>query len=87
MDVVWLDVRMRAGLRGHFHPFTDVMCDAPDPLPAEPAGWQDWATAYLDAVAAKDGWQPGRYSYSVERRDEGGHALETYVRGQWDCLR
>jgi len=84
MDVVWLDVQMWTGLRGTFHPFTDVVCDAPDPQPAESGDWQHWASAYLGLVAQQDGWQPGRYHYSAERRDEGGHTLEVFARGLWE---
>lgn len=84
VDVVWLDVQMWTGLRGHFHPFLDVACDAPDPLPALEGDWQRWAGAYLEAVAAHESWQPGRYSYSAERRDDGGHTVEVFTRGQWD---
>jgi len=75
MEQVWLDVQMWTGLRGNFHPFTDVVCDAPDPLPDVVDDWQRWATAHLGAVAAQESWQPGRYSYSAEQRDDGGHAL------------
>lgn len=84
MDTVWLDVSMWTGLRGNFHPFTDVACDAPEPLPDESAAWQQWAVANLGAVAQRDGWQPGRYHYSAERRDEKGRTLVVLVRGHWE---
>lgn len=84
MDVVWLDLQMWTGLRGHLQPFTDVGCDAPDPPPHDTQGWQDWATAYLDVVARNEGWQPGRYHYTVERRDEQDHILQVFARGYWE---
>lgn len=84
MDQVWLDVRMWTGLRGNFHPFTDVVCDAPEPLPEVVDEWQRWAAAYLGAVATHEGWQPGRYHYSAEQRDDGGHTLAVFARGTWD---
>ncbi|WP_246631301.1 hypothetical protein [Pseudonocardia nigra] len=83
MDVVWLDVQMWTGLRGTFHPFTDVACEAPDPLPAIEGEWQRWASQYLGVVAMQEGWQAGRYAYSAERRDDGGHTLKIFARGQW----
>ena len=84
MDRVWLDVQMWTPLRGTFHPFTDVVCEPPDPLPAAVDGWQVWATAQLGAVAGQQRWQPGRYHYSAEQRDEGGQPLTVFVRGVWD---
>ena len=84
MDVVWLDVQMWTGLRGAFHPFIDVACDAPEPLPAAPGDWQRWAGAHLDAVARHEGWQAGRYHYSAERRDDDGRTLEVFARGLWE---
>jgi hypothetical protein len=84
VETVWLDVQMWTGLRGTFHPFMDVACEAPDPLPAEGAEWQQWADAYLGAVAQQEGWQSGRYAYSAERRDDVGHTLEVFARGQWE---
>jgi hypothetical protein len=84
MDTVWLDVQMWTGLRGNFHPFMDVACEAPDPPPAGPSDWQGWAGAYLAAVAEQERWQPGRYAYTAERRDDAGHPVEVYTRGQWE---
>lgn len=84
MDTVWLDLQKWTSLRGHLQPFTDVMCDAPDPAPQDVAGWQAWAVAYLDVVAKYDNWQAGRYHYSAELRDDGGHTLQVFARGYWD---
>jgi hypothetical protein len=84
VDPVWLDVQMWTGLQGNFHPFLDISCDAPDPLPADDGEWQRWSGAHLDAVARQEGWQPGRYHYSAERRDDGGRTVEIFVRGLWE---
>jgi hypothetical protein len=84
VDVVWLDVQMWTGLRGNFHPFMDVSCEAPDPPPADPDEWTRWAAAHLAAVAEQEGWQAGRYHYSAERRSDGGHALEVFTPGIWE---
>jgi hypothetical protein len=84
MEQVWLDVQMWTGLRGNFHPFTDLECEAPDPPPATPGDWQRWASQYLGVVAVQEGWQPGRYSYVAERRDDAGHTLQVFTRGQWE---
>ena len=84
METVWLDVQMWTGLRGNFHPFMDVACEAPDPPPAMAGEWQQWAGSYLWAVAQKENWQPGRYAYSAEVRDDEGHILEVLTRGQWE---
>lgn len=83
MDQVWLDVRMWTALQGHFHPFIDVACEAPDPLPT-PDGWPFWAADHLGAVAQRESWQPGRYAWSAEQRDDGGHTLAVFARGTWD---
>jgi hypothetical protein len=84
VDTVWLDVSMWTGLRGNFHPFMDIACEVPDPPPADPGEWQQWASSSLGAVAQQEGWQAGRYAYRVERRDDGGHAVEVLTRGQWE---
>lgn len=84
MDEVWLDVQMWTGLRGNFHPFMDVACEAPDPLPAATQEWQQWADAFLGVVAQQEGWQPGRYHYSAEHRDDAGHTLQVFTRGLWE---
>ena len=84
METVWLDVRMWTGLRGNFHPFMDVACDAPDPPPIVAAEWQRWAHSYLGAVAQEESWQAGRYAYSAELRDEDGRTVEVLTRGQWE---
>jgi hypothetical protein len=83
VETVWLDVQMWTGLRGNFHPFMDVACEAPDPPPAMAGEWQQWAGSHLGAVAQKENWQPGRYAYSAEVRDDEGHILEVLTRGQW----
>ena len=84
MDVVWLDVQMWTGLRGTFHPFLDVACDPPEPVPTVEGDWQTWAALNLEAVAAHERWQSGRYSYTAERRDDGGRAMEVFAHGMWD---
>ncbi len=84
MDVVWLHVQMWTGLRGTFHPFLDVACDPPVPVPAIEGDWQTWAVLNLESVAAHEQWQAGRYPYTAERRDDGGRALEVFVHGVWD---
>jgi hypothetical protein len=84
VDTVWLDVSMWTGLRGTFHPFMDVACEAPDPPPVDAGEWQQWACSYLTGVAQREGWQAGRYAYSAERRDDGGHPVEVLTRGQWE---
>ena len=84
MDTVWLDVSMWTGLRGTFHPFIDIACEAPDPPPGDEGEWQQWATSYLSAVAQEEGWQAGRYAYRAERRDAGDHATQVLTRGQWE---
>lgn len=87
MDSVWLDVKKWTGLRGHFHPFIEVDCKAPDPAPTSPAEWQQWATEQLGAVAQLERWQAGRYAYIAEWRDEDGRRMEVLTRGQWDWKR
>jgi hypothetical protein len=84
MDTVWLDVQMWTPMRGRMHPFTTVVCDAPDPAPRTTADWQTWAAAYLEIVAGKDDWQPGRYHYTAELRDDGGRTAQVFTRGQWN---
>lgn len=75
---------MWTGLQGNFHPFLDVQCAAPDPLPEVVEGWQQWAVASLGTVATTEGWQPGRYHYSAEQRDDGGHTLVVFAEGTFD---
>lgn len=84
MDVVWLDVQMWTGLRGTFHPFLDVACDLPEPLPVAEGDWQQWAGLNLRAVAAHERWQPGRYHYTAEQRDDGGHTLQVFAHSLWE---
>lgn len=84
MDQVWLDVQMWTGLQGNFHPFKDVVCAAPQPLPDLVDGWQRWAVGQLDVVAAQETWQPGRYHYAAEQRAENGRALTVFAQGVWD---
>lgn len=86
VDVVWLDVRMWTGLRGAYQPFIDVACEPPEPLPVEPTGWQRWAGLNLESVAAQEGWQPGRYHFSAEHRDDSGHTLEVFAQGLWELV-
>jgi hypothetical protein len=82
--MVWLDVQMWTGLRGTFRPFIDVACDLPEPLPAIVSDWQQWANGQLRAVAQQESWQPGRYHYSAEYRDDDGHTLQVFAHGVWD---
>jgi hypothetical protein len=82
-DAVWIDVSMWTGLSGKVQPYVEVECEQPEPEPADPAGWQGWAQEHLDHVATEDGWQPGRYHFSVQRRDPSGRALNTFARGVW----
>jgi hypothetical protein len=84
VESVWLDVQKWVGLRGVFHPFIEVDCEAPDPLPGSGSEWQQWATEQLRAVAVRESWQAGRYAYTAERRDEHGYRFELLTRGQWD---
>lgn len=84
MELVFLDVQMWTPLRGNYRPFTDVVCDAPDPAPTDVITWQHWAHDHLAAVAGHDGWQPGRYHFSVEHRDDADHTLQVFARGLWD---
>ena len=46
--------------------------------------WQTWAAAYLEIVAGKDDWQPGRYHYTAELRDDDGRTAQVFTRGQWN---
>lgn len=62
---------MWTGLRGTFHPFLDVACDPPEPVPTLEGDWQTWAALNLEAVAAHEQWQAGRYHYTVERATAG----------------
>jgi hypothetical protein len=84
VDTVWLDVQMWTPLRGNFHPFLDVVCEAPDPAPAVEGEWRQWASAHLAAAAEHEQWQPGRYHYTAELRDDNGRQVEVKVRGIWE---
>jgi len=84
MDTVWLDVSGTMPLSGNFHPFTEIECDPPEPLPSESGGWQRWASGQLATVAEYESWQPGRYAYSVATRDDAGRPVETFAHGQWE---
>jgi hypothetical protein len=59
------------------------MGGVPEPPPTAVAGWQQWATAQPGALAAQEVWQPGRYGYSVERRDRMGNTVQLLSRGVW----
>jgi hypothetical protein len=84
VDVVWLDVQMWTGLRGNFQPFTEVVLDAPDPVPSSPDEWQHWVARSLAEVAAQDGWQAGRYFFSAELRDDNDRTTQVLSQGQWE---
>jgi hypothetical protein len=86
MNDVWIDVQMWTALRGNFHPFLEIECDVPDGGPAadDVDAWRERAVATLTRVADADGWQSGRYHYTVERRDPAGRALEVFVQGVLD---
>jgi hypothetical protein len=86
VGTVWIDVAMSSGLSGSFHPLTEFSCDLPQPPPTTVAGWQQWATAQLGALAAQEVWQPGRYGYTVERRDRLGNTLQLLSRGVWQLV-
>jgi len=83
MGVVWIDVTMSSELSAGFHPLAEVSCELPEPPPTTVAGWQQWATAQLGALAAQEVWQPGRYGYTVERRDRMGSTVQLLSRGVW----
>jgi hypothetical protein len=83
MGVVWIGVTMSSGLSGGFHPLAEVSCELPEPPPTTVAGWQQWATTQLGALAAQEVRQPGRYGYTVERRDRMGNTLQLLSRGVW----
>ncbi len=83
-DVVWIDVGMWTGLSGSVQPFIDVECNPPTEEPDGPAEWQSWARSHLSQVADQDGWQPGRYHYTVERRDPSGRQTGTLAQDFWD---
>lgn len=87
MDAVWLDVSATMALSGNFHPFTEIKCDPPEPVPTESGQWQRWATGQLARVAAYESWQPGRYAYVAARRDDNGLPMEVFTRGQWEYVR
>lgn len=84
MEKVSIDVQKWTGLRGNFHPYTEVVCDAPQPLPEEVGTWQQWAADSLLVVARAESWQAGRYHYAAQQRDGEGHTLTTFARGTWD---
>jgi len=86
MNTVWLDVSMATELQGNFHPFTEIKCDPPDPVPTVSAEWQQWATGQLAHVADYESWQPGRYSYTVATRDDEERPVETFTRGLWELV-
>jgi hypothetical protein len=83
-DAVWIDVGMWSALSGRLQPFTEVECDPPERPPAEPEHWQEWAVVHLAQLAKQDAWQPGRYHFTVERRDPSGRSLDSYAHGIWE---
>ncbi|GAA1878616.1 hypothetical protein GCM10009836_70000 [Pseudonocardia ailaonensis] len=83
MDTIALEVRMWTPLRGRLHDFTTVVCDAPDPAPRDTDEWHRWAVAHLEEVAPRDGWQPGRYHYRAEIRDEAERVETVLSQDHW----
>ncbi|MDT7679660.1 MAG: hypothetical protein QOD82_7578 [Pseudonocardiales bacterium] len=83
-DAVWIDVAMWSGLSGKPQPFTDVECNPPDHVPNDREAWKQWALEHLAVVAEQDAWQPGRYHFTVERRDPAGRPLDNFAQGIWE---
>lgn len=83
MDI-WIDVGMWTGLSGTVQPFIDVRCDPPEQVPTDAQQWQEWALAHLRSVGADDDWQPGRYHYTVEQRDDEGRPTTVFARGIYE---
>jgi hypothetical protein len=83
-ETVWIDVGMWSGLSGKPQPFTDVQCDPPERSLDDSPAWRDWALEHLSRVAAQDSWQPGRYHFTVERRDPSGRPLDSLAHGIWE---
>ncbi|HEY4005042.1 MAG TPA: hypothetical protein VGM60_07620 [Pseudonocardia sp.] len=83
-DAMWIDVGMWTGLSGKVQPFTDVECDQPEQELDSDKAWKEWALEHLGEVAVQDSWQPGRYHYTVERRDPSGRAVDTIAQGVWE---
>ena len=81
---LWLDVQMWQPLRGNMLPISDVECESPDPAPTSPQDWHGWAGECLREVADKDGWQPGRYHFTIQQRDSEGRPLEDLGQGFWE---
>lgn len=79
-----IDVQMWTSLRGRLHDFTTVVCDAPDPAPRDTDEWHRWATEYLQVVAETDGWQPGRYYYRAEVRDDADRTAQVLMQNHWE---
>jgi hypothetical protein len=83
-ETLSIDVRMWTSLRGRLRDFTTVVVDAPDPAPRDAAEWRRWATEYLRVVAEEDGWQPGRYYYRAEVRNESDRTEQVITQGHWE---
>ena len=81
---LWLDVQMWQPLRGVLHPITEIECDVPDPLPEGFDEWHGWAEACLMEVALRDGWQHGRYTYTIQERDGTDHPVRDLGKDVWD---
>jgi hypothetical protein len=81
---LWLDVHQWQPLRGNLHPIADVECEPPDPAPETPDAWHDWAAACLAEVADKERWVSGRYHFTIQERDDEGHALDEIAQGYWE---
>jgi hypothetical protein len=86
VGVVWIDVWVSGGLSGHFRPMVEIPGELPQPPPSTVVGWQEWATARLALLATQEEWQPGRYGYTVERRDSIGNTVQLLSRGVWQLV-
>ncbi|BBG04676.1 MULTISPECIES: hypothetical protein [Pseudonocardia] len=84
LESLWLDVQMWQPLRGVLHPISEIECDIPDPLPEGFDEWHDWAEACLLEVARRDGWQHGRYTYTIQERDGTDHPVRDLGKDVWD---
>ena len=84
--MLWIDVALWSGWNGRYSALTEVECELPEPPPATVAAWQQWATAELTLLALQESWQPGRYSYEVQRRNDAGRTVQLLSRGLWQLV-
>lgn len=82
--MIWLDVAAAVKLSGNFHPLTEIQCEPPEPTPLSGSEWQMWAVGQLAVVAEYESWQPGRYRYTVQDRDDEGRPCAVHANGLWD---